>query len=474
MESNVVLIGYTPEPDRIASSGARISTTAGDSLTIFRNADDPEKNGRLVRKVLASGHRTVIEHICFNLAFVNVSAYAEQFMLEFRLTSFTVKSRRYVDFRSMGTVTPAFVDGTGQPLPDAEGLRRAYEAHMGYLFDTYARLLEAGVPKEDARFLLPYGYCSNFYCTVNARELLHIMDEMSSGRGSGNAELRALGQSLREQVAALCPYLLDEEAAPAARPEKRKLLEAIPGLTALGEPGEGQGVALLGYTPRPEEAVARAALIGATGYSAASIEAILADPARQEQILEAVFACPRPRELEQVAFTFRINGVSLAVLTHLTRHRIQSLIVPAFYDGCRPERYLIPPTVAADPALLALYREAFARTQALFTRFAAQGLRKEELCYLFLSGNLIDVTTTMNGRELYHFISLRSCNRTQWETRIIAIRMLNLLRQVSPRLFRHYGPSCFTQGHCPEGKLSCGKSAETQRRFQEAQVELPQ
>ena len=32
-------------------------------------------------------------------------------------------------------------------------------------------LLEAGVPREDARFLLPYAFHSNFYCTLNAREL---------------------------------------------------------------------------------------------------------------------------------------------------------------------------------------------------------------------------------------------------------------------------------------------------------------
>ena len=51
------------------------------------------------------GHKSA----AFNLAFQNVSAYAEQFMLEFRLASFTVKSRRYVDFSNMGFVVPAFI-----------------------------------------------------------------------------------------------------------------------------------------------------------------------------------------------------------------------------------------------------------------------------------------------------------------------------------------------------------------------------
>ena len=32
------------------------------------------------------------------MAFENVSVFCEQFIIEFRLASFTVKSRRYVDF----------------------------------------------------------------------------------------------------------------------------------------------------------------------------------------------------------------------------------------------------------------------------------------------------------------------------------------------------------------------------------------
>ena len=43
-----------------------------DYLTIFENASDSEKNQSLTKKVLASGHKTLVEHISFNLAFVNV------------------------------------------------------------------------------------------------------------------------------------------------------------------------------------------------------------------------------------------------------------------------------------------------------------------------------------------------------------------------------------------------------------------
>ena len=170
MDSKAIIIGYTENPDKITSSSARISTTKGDSLTIFENASDSEKNQSLTKKVLASGHKTLVEHISFNLAFVNVSAYVEQFMIEFRLASFTVKSRRYVDFSNMGYVEPSFADQAGAPLENAAGLRELYHSHMQFLFREYENFVQSGIPKEEARILLNYTSWCNYYLSVHTLE----------------------------------------------------------------------------------------------------------------------------------------------------------------------------------------------------------------------------------------------------------------------------------------------------------------
>lgn len=473
MDSRAVIIGYTAQPDRITSSGARISTTKGDSLSIFEQATDEEKNQKLVKKVLASGHRSLVEHINFNLAFVNVSAYVEQFMIEFRLASFTVKSRRYVDFSNMGYVEPAFVDETGIPLANAARLREIYHSHMDFLFQEYERFVQAGIPKEDARFLLPYSYRSNFYCTVNARELCNILYSMLYGRGRRHHELNAIGRDLLEQAARICPYVFEDlsvmEGGEEDKRDRLAELLAIPdGVPSAAEPG----VELLSYTADPENVVARAALIQYTNLPTQAIQECLKDRERVERILELVVSGRRPRELEQVSFTFRLNSVTLAAITHLTRHRVQSILVPPLHDVCRCERYLIPDTVRADEELLKRYQDAYAQTQQAYDILASNGLNRYELAYFYLSGNVLDITTTMNGRELLAFISLRACNRAQQETRVIAIRMLNLLRDVSPMLFGRFGPSCYVKGHCPEGKMTCGRSCEMQKKFGERTVDL--
>ena len=61
----------------------------------------------------------------------------------------------------------------------------------------------------------------------------------------------------------------------------------------------------------------------------------------------------------------------------------------------------------------------------------------------------------MNIRELLHFLSLRCCNRAQWEIRDMAHRMLELARPTAPFIFADAGAPC-VRGTCPEGKMTCG------------------
>ena len=130
------IIGSTPEPHRIVSCAGRISSTEGTACALYeRSAGQEEKNARLIGKILASGHSSVTEHAVLNLAFEDVSVFAEQFIIEFRLASFTVKSRRYVDFSAAGVYEPSF-EGC------AAGAREVFRRAVERLFALYARLEE--------------------------------------------------------------------------------------------------------------------------------------------------------------------------------------------------------------------------------------------------------------------------------------------------------------------------------------------
>ena len=112
MQGHVSILSVSPEAAAMIASGGRISTMDGTADEIYANSlsAGQEKNEKLIGKVLSSGHTSVLEHCYVNLSFENVSVLAEQFLIEFRLASFTVKSRRYVDFSKAGYVSPVFTD----------------------------------------------------------------------------------------------------------------------------------------------------------------------------------------------------------------------------------------------------------------------------------------------------------------------------------------------------------------------------
>ena len=109
-KSGAFIIGVSDCKQEVCAASGRISTQSGTALEIFEKSHDEEKNTKLIDKVTRSGHTSTVEHVFFNLAFENVSVVVEQFMIEFRLASFTVKSRRYVDFSDCGYYIPDFTD----------------------------------------------------------------------------------------------------------------------------------------------------------------------------------------------------------------------------------------------------------------------------------------------------------------------------------------------------------------------------
>ncbi len=450
IRSTVKIVGHTDCGEAICAAGGRISTLSGNTEQILEKSCDAQKNAALIGKVTASGHTSVIEHISFNLAFTNVSVLVEQFMIEFRLASFTVKSRRYVDFSDAGFYVPEFSD------PDE---RKRFICAMGGRFDDYGRLVELGIPKEDARFVLPYCFYSNFLCTLNGRELYHVLEAMLFGRGASYPEIRTLGEQLLEQARNIAPGTFGrfmEQPHPVQD-------GTLPGF-ALPSP-EGKSVPdphmaeLLAHTPEPEKVVAQTALIDCTHSSTAAVNTMIDDPSARAAVLDHVMRSSRPRALENVSFTFRLNGLSLAGVTHLVRHRMQSVMIPPLNTG-DPERYVLPESIRANAQALQIYTDAF-RKAAAYHCAAPECVK----AYALLSGTTLDPIVTMNGRELLLFLRLRTCNRAQWEIRAYAVEMLLTLRDLAPALFAHFGPSCCVMDHCPEGRLSCGKMKEVRERF---------
>lgn len=435
-KSQARIISCNMNSVEICASAARISTTEGDAIEIYENSRESVKNQEMVKKVLMLGHKSVIEHAVFSIAFCNVSAFVEQFFIESRLASFTVKSRRYVDFSKFGYYIPDDLEGTN---------RTQYCQYMDNLFSAYKTILEKGVPKEDARFLLPYSFNSNFYCTLNARELAHCINAIRYGRGKDIPELQNLADQIIDQIAQKSPWLLTELNKKKENTIEKDAFDEVRAKNPISfiEAEEAGNVCILDTPSDPLKVLKKAYSITHSGFNSGFD-------------WKTLFEEERPRELEQLSYSFLISNITLSGITHIVRHRLQSILVPSI-QSIDHSKYIVPDTIKEDENLLAIYKEALETANCMVKQMCQNTALRKYNYYYALSGNTMDIMTTMNTRELKHFIQLRSCQRAQWEIRKISIEMLKKLRQTSPGLFERFGPSCYVEGICPEGKLACGK-----------------
>ena len=446
---NVTLIDAGAASERLWASAARISTTMGSALDIYQRPAEAQKDRKLIEKVLLSGHRSFLEHAKFTFAFSNVSALVEQFFIEFRLASFTVKSRRYVDFSQSGYYIPPDLDDESASL---------YTKHMDYLFKEYNGLVGDGIPLEDARFVLPYCFCSNFYCSVNARELVRMLRAIKYGRGRNIPELAEIYSQITAQLEGVFPNLMSEitrEKEDCGRDISCRF-DSVP-VNAAEVRGSSELISCTHDAGHVLDIAQSLLLKGSdTGLDAGNDDPVS-------------FAPLSPRVMENISATFVVRNISLSAITHFARHRIQSLVIPPF-QRARLDRYITPESVLKKPETERRYRKVF-ETNIMIIKQLRERQFPNEL-YLCLSGNTLDIVTTMNARQCQLFFNLRCCNRAQWEIQNIAVDMLRSLRGIQPGIYDQMGPSCYPGGICPEGKLSCGESEAMNMRFKSGNIEV--
>lgn len=360
------IISWNVDNEAVCASAAKMSTTKGNANEIFEKSRNNPQNTDLIKKVLRSGHKSVIEHAVFSIAFWDVSAFVEQFLIECRLASFTVKSRRYVDFSSLGYIIPS--DLCGESLMH-------YREYMDLLFGGYKVLLEMGIPKEDARFLLPYSFCSNFYCTLNARELANLISSIKYGRGKNIPELQNLAQQLIEQISDIFPALLPEFDCESNTTcdnndtiwfASNKSIEHI-------ESNEIGSVKLIQAPVQPLE-ILKFASSASHPHSDRKFD------------IEKIITSARPRELEHLTYTFAISNMTLSGITHLVRHRMQSIIIPPI-ECVDHSRCIIPETVQQNPKAKECYVRILTEANEKLAQIPCDDTLQKYGYYFALSGN---------------------------------------------------------------------------------------
>lgn len=221
-------------------------------------------------------------------------------------------------------------------------------------------------------------------------------------------------------------------------------------------------VTLIDHTANPEKMIAIAARMCYSSLTASEMMEGLTDGVI-DHMISVMEDTGHSSLLEHINFTFIIEGVSRVLSHQLVRHRLTSPHQRSqrYAKKSLAEEVITPPSIQNNPEALELFQNAVKVSDEAYTKMVALGIPKEDARFIFPNATGTQLILTLNGRSLVHLLSLRCCNRAQWEIRNMANLMLQECRKVSPKLFNNVGPSCYTNhGICPEGKMCCGHTKE--------------
>ena len=155
---------------------------------------DPKNPIGLVKHLYRNGHHSVFEHIYFTFKIEGISRACSHQLVRHRHCSFTQRSQRYCSEVGREAVMPPSInDMYCFPI---------YADELLGIEEAYNNLIGDGVPKEDARYILPNACTTDLYLSCNLRELIHIANERLCTRAQW--EIREL---VKQMVALVDPQL---------------------------------------------------------------------------------------------------------------------------------------------------------------------------------------------------------------------------------------------------------------------------
>ena len=155
------------------------------------------KPAQALRSAMRSGHDSVLEHASFTFEIRGVSRVLLAQLTRHRIASFTVLSQRYVNQEDQGCIIPASIAKSEHA--------DLYAATARTVHGIYREMIEAGIPKEDARYILPEGTTTDLIMSMNARELGHFFKLRCCNRAQW--EIRELADAMLRILRSQYPEL---------------------------------------------------------------------------------------------------------------------------------------------------------------------------------------------------------------------------------------------------------------------------
>lgn len=161
---------------------------------------------KFVRRIIASGHESVIEHGSATVRFVCDRGVTHE-LVRHRIAAFSQESTRYANYskdkfgNEITVVKPVFWD------EDSEAYRLWYEA-MEQAERLYLDLIDTGAKAQEARSVLPNSLKTEIVMTANLREWRHVFKLRCDG--AAHPQIREVMLPLLDEFARRVPVVFDD------------------------------------------------------------------------------------------------------------------------------------------------------------------------------------------------------------------------------------------------------------------------
>ena len=193
----VTLIAHTPDADKLVAAAAKLCYAKSDVDTLMDNLT-AEKVEDFIERLAELGHQSPIEHASYTFAVEGVSRALLAQLTRHRIASYSVQSQRYVNKGDFDYVIPPSIAAD----PEAA---EVFKKCMDMLDTYYSYFTSAGIPNEDARFVLPNACDTRIIFTMNARSLHNFFRLRCCNRAQW--EIRTLADEMLKLCREVSPAL---------------------------------------------------------------------------------------------------------------------------------------------------------------------------------------------------------------------------------------------------------------------------
>jgi len=142
-----------------------------------------------------------LSHLSYTFAVEGVSRASSHQLVRHRVASFSQQSQRHIQVKNLQ-------DHIVTPINVAEKAGDEFKAFIEEASRAYQKLVAAGVPREDARFVLPNAIETSLIMTIDGRSLMHFFGIRLCNRAQW--EVREMAQEILQRVREVEPIFYRE------------------------------------------------------------------------------------------------------------------------------------------------------------------------------------------------------------------------------------------------------------------------